>query len=106
MGDVWRGIQERRKHRRVLLTLDVSVHVLPLLEEEAPALEDIAGQTHDVSDSGVSLVTNQRLTPSSLVLCKITLPFAAATIPTLSQVKWSSKHDLDRMYISGIQFVI
>lgn len=69
--------------------------------------QTIAGQTRDISDSGLCLVTRERLNPTSLLLCKISLPFAAATIPTLTQVRWTIKCGADRAeYASGLQFLI
>ena len=91
----------------MLLTLDVTVCILPDLDSERLTQRTICGQTHDLSDSGFCLITTERLNPSSLVLCKISVPFAAATIPTLSQVRWTAADRSHRdQYASGLQFLI
>jgi hypothetical protein len=91
----------------MLLTLDVTVCVLPGLDCEGLRQHIISGQTHDFSDTGFCLITSERLIPNSLLLCKISMPFAAATIPTLSQVRWTANHELHRdQYASGLQFLI
>ena len=59
-----------------------------------------------MSKGGFCLLTDKPVDKSSLMLCHIGVSEGTAAIPTLVQVRWTKKQDIqDEHYLSGVQFL-
>lgn len=64
------------------------------------------GRAQNISKGGFCLLTRQPIDRASMVLCHVGVSEGAATIPTLTLVRWSKKQNLeDESYLSGLQFL-
>jgi c-di-GMP-binding flagellar brake protein YcgR len=67
--------------------------------------DPIRGQTQDISQGGVCLLSNRSIPASSLVRCEFEIPGNCVAIPTLMQVAWTQR-TATGMYKIGLQFLL
>jgi len=87
--------------------VDIELRAVPQLgARNRRAPPTVHGQTQNVSNSGVCLITDWPLEEASLVRCDVALPYMHLVVPTLMQVRWTRESGVDqRSYTSGLQFL-
>jgi hypothetical protein len=61
----------------------------------------------NVSKGGLCLISSQPMPRSSLVRCEIGVSEVPVGIPTLMQVRWTRKQNLQaEAYLTGLQFLL
>jgi PilZ domain len=98
--------RDRRRHPRFPQVLDIKAQdVLPLKAKEdhrAPVL----GRVQNMSKGGICFLSQQPISKSSLLLCEIGVGDFPVAIPSLLQVRWTRKQNLDaESYLSGLKFL-
>ncbi|MGB2908153.1 MAG: PilZ domain-containing protein [Candidatus Aminicenantaceae bacterium] len=61
--------------------------------------------THDISTSGIRILTDRYLPQDKGLLLKIALPGTGQSISPTAKVRWYKLHELDTMYEAGLEFV-
>jgi hypothetical protein len=99
--------QERREHARFPQTLEVHARSM-LSGQVATALpKEFDGRIHNLSNGGVCILSSVPLPVSMFLSCSFPVSDAPVSIPTLMQVRWSTKHGgKSPNYVSGLQFVV
>jgi hypothetical protein len=81
-------MEGKRLHVRYPLSQRVTFELsAPLtLQEQQP--EETAGDTQNVSEGGLCLITERPLEESQIIKIKLPIPNVIATTPTLAEVRW------------------
>jgi hypothetical protein len=79
--------------------------VLPLqAKDEAHA--PVLGRVQNMSKGGICFLSQQPVSASSLLLCEIGVGDVPVAIPSLLQVRWTRKQNLEaESYLSGLKFL-
>jgi hypothetical protein len=78
----------RRLHERYLLSQRVTFELSAPLALQESHSEEAEGDTQNVSEGGLCLITNQSLEESQIIKIKLPIPNVVATTPTLAEVRW------------------
>lgn len=99
--------RERRQYPRFPQVLEVHARSLSSIPHGLTLSEmDCQGRIQNVSDGGMCLLSPQPLPAATFVLCAISLPDTPVAIPTLMQVRWTSRRGHKSVnFISGLRFV-
>ncbi|MGH9511015.1 MAG: PilZ domain-containing protein [Terriglobales bacterium] len=98
--------RERRRYPRFPQTLDVQASDVPPLKYKGQGKPPLTGRAQNVSKGGFCLLTDQPVDRSSLMLCHVGVSEGTTAIPTLVQVRWTRKQEIqDESYLSGVQFL-
>ncbi len=98
--------RERRRHPRFPQILEVQASEVPPLKQKQRAKSPLEGRAQNVSKGGFCLLTNEPVDRASLMLCHIGVSEGTTAIPTLVQVRWTKKRNIeDESYLSGVQFM-
>ena len=98
--------RERRRYPRFPQILEIQASNVPLLKQNERSRSTLAGRAQNVSKGGFCFLTNQPIDRASLMVCHMGLSDGATAIPTLVQVRWTKKQDIqDESYLSGVQFI-
>ncbi len=98
--------RERRRYPRFPQILEVQACDVPPLKQKQHAKLPLEGRAQNVSKGGFCLLTNEPVDRASLMLCHIGVSEGAAAIPTLVQVRWTKKRNIqEESYLTGVQFL-
>jgi hypothetical protein len=87
--------------------LEVRARSLQSVEASSTPLKDFEGRVQNLSQGGICLLSSTPLQASTFVRCDISMPDLPVSVPTLLQVRWTSKRDPRTMnYLSGLRFVV
>jgi PilZ domain len=78
----------RRQHERYPLSQTVAFELSAPLTLHEPHPEEAAGDTKNVSEGGLCLITERPLEESQIIKVKLPIPNVVATTPTLAEVRW------------------
>lgn len=108
VANMGRALAERRLGIRDPYTLDVTVTIVPALEDGESCQHSVSGRTVNLSDNGICIITHEPLNLAALALCKIAFPFSTANVPTLAQVRWTRDTRREHVgeFIAGLQFLL
>lgn len=70
------------------------------------AAELFRGKIHNVSEGGICLGVDHRLSPFDLIRGEVILPNVAVGIPSLLQVRWTKQMSNRPQYRVGLQFLL
>lgn len=70
------------------------------------AAEMFRAQIHNVSEGGICLGVDHRLTRFDLIRGEVILPKVAVGIPSLLQVRWTKEMSKGLQYRVGLQFLL
>ena len=98
--------RDRRRHPRFPQVLDIKAQdVLPLQAKEVPR-PPVLGRVQNVSKGGICFLSQQPISRSGLLLCEIGVGDVPVAIPSLLQVRWTKKQNLEaESYVSGLKFL-
>jgi len=69
--------------------------------------KEFDGRIHNLSNGGVCILSSVPLQVSTLLCCNFPVMDVPVLIPTLMQVRWTTKHGgKSPSYVSGLQFVV
>ncbi len=89
------GGEEKRKHNREEIVIDVIYKVLSPLKG--------VGMTRDISQGGLCLLLNSELPPGTILELKYRLPHEEARLMVASvEVVWQKK--TDKGFLTGVKF--
>jgi c-di-GMP-binding flagellar brake protein YcgR len=90
--------EDRRRHRRISTSVDVRI-------ARGDSTQD--GETRDVSEGGVGVVSSEKLEEGAQVAVEVMLDWPQAEDPaslqTMATVMWSAETDTGA-YVAGLQF--
>ncbi len=88
-------------------SLEVSGHGMTATGRTAVSPIEFSGRVQNISEGGISLLSESSLTPSSFVRCSIQVPDVPVAVPTLMQVRWSvaRRGNKSKSYLIGLLFV-
>jgi hypothetical protein len=67
----------------------------------------VLGRVQNVSKGGICLLSHQPIPHSALLRCEVVVAEVPVGIPTLMQVRWTRKQNLQtESYLSGLQFLL
>jgi len=67
----------------------------------------VRGRVQNLSRGGVCLLIDRPLEKSAVVVCEIALPDLPLSIPTVMQVRWDEKREVQgEHYLVGLQFLL
>lgn len=86
--------------------LDIKAQdVLPLKAKEEPR-PPVLGRIQNMSKGGICFLSQQPISKTSLLLCEIGVGDVPVAIPSLLQVRWTRKQNLEaESYLSGLKFL-
>ena len=99
--------RERRQHVRFPQSLEVHGRSLRPIHAADSDAGEFVGRIQNISEGGITLLTELPLEPSSFVRCNIIAPDVPVAIPSLMQIRWSvvRRDHGTQSYLSGLQFV-
>ena len=83
-----KAAEGKRLHVRYLLSQRVTFELSAPLTTQEPRPEEAEGNTQNVSEGGLCLITERSLEESQIIKIKLPIPNVAATTPTLAEVRW------------------
>ena len=88
-------------------SLEVRGHGMTAAGAVATTPVEFEGRVQNISEGGISLLSESSLTPSSFVRCSIQVPDLPVAVPTLMQVRWSvaRRGNKSKSYLIGLLFV-
>ncbi len=101
----------RRQHTRYPLSQTVTFEVSAPLTLQESRQEEAEGDTQNVSEGGLCLITERSLEESQIIKIKIPIPNVVATTPTLAEVRWVKSgrqvavRQHDDHYLVGLRFL-
>jgi PilZ domain len=80
---------------------------LPATQAEDASPIEFTGRIQNISEGGISLLSECPLEPTTFIRCSILSPDIPVPIPTLMQVRWSvvRRDHETQSYLSGLLFV-
>jgi PilZ domain len=79
---------------------------MPPVKTSYAAPREIQGRIQNVSEGGVCILSSQPLPLATFVFCEIAMPDIPVPIPSLMQVRWTSKRGKDtHHYMNGLRFI-
>src|SRR5438132_13881984 len=99
------GWEEKRQELRYPFSCDIKAHELPSYGLSKARKGLIKGTVKDISSTGLALLTDHGVKPSTLMRCEIRISDLPVAIPVLSQVRWIQKNPGNRHYSIGLQFL-
>ena len=78
----------RRQYARYPLSQTVAFELSAPLTLQETHPEEAAGDTQNVSEGGLCLITERPLEESQIIKIKLPIPNVVATTPTLAEVRW------------------
>jgi hypothetical protein len=97
---------EERNSPRYSLDAEIRVtRASPLVLPQEPPLW-VEGKAENISNGGVSILSDDLLPPYEVLRCEITIPGSPVRIPTLAKVRWSHKVNAQRPCRHGLQFLL
>ena len=98
--------RDRRQHTRFPQVLEVHSRSLPPVDATHTTPQEIHGRIQNVSQGGICIMSSAPLPPATFVCCEITVPDLPVPIPTLMQVRWTTKRGKTAdHYINGLRFI-
>ena len=99
--------RDRRQYPRFPQLLDLQAHEVQPLKPEIEKSKAVVGRVQNVSKGGLCLISPQPIAKSCLVRCEIGISETPVSIPTLMQVRWTRKQNLQAdTYLTGLQFLL
>lgn len=99
--------RDRRQFPRFPQQLDLHVREVQPLESGIELRKTVVGRVQNMSKGGLCLISSQPVAKSCLVRCEIGVSEIPVGVPTLMQVRWIRKRDLQaETYITGLQFLL
>ena len=110
-------IESTRQHPRYPVSLPVTFEAGALLTSQKSRREKNAdGDTQNLSEGGLCLITDRALKESQIIKLKLPMPNISVTMPTLAEVRWVKKESAkplssaqsggSQRYIAGLRFLI
>jgi hypothetical protein len=98
--------RERRRYPRFPQILEIQSCDVPSLKQKETSKTSLPGRAQNVSKGGFCLLTNKPIDRTSVMLCHVGVSEGVTTIPTLVQVRWTRKQNVeDESYLTGVQFL-
>ncbi|MGA8216585.1 MAG: PilZ domain-containing protein [Candidatus Sulfotelmatobacter sp.] len=99
--------RDRRQCPRFPQLLQVQAREVQPLRSEIELGKAVLGRVQNLSKGGLCLISPQPLARSCLVRCEIGVSEIPVSIPTLMQVRWTRKQNLQAdTYLTGLQFLL
>ncbi|MGO8983791.1 MAG: PilZ domain-containing protein [Terriglobales bacterium] len=99
--------RERRQHERFPQVFEVHARTLLSNRTTSARPKQFDGRIHNLSNGGICILSSSPLQADTFVCCDLQLFDVPVSIPTLMQVRWTTKHgNNSASYISGLQFVV
>jgi hypothetical protein len=99
--------RDRRQYPRFPQLLDLHAREVQPLKPEIERHKAVVGRVQNVSKGGLCLISPQPIAQSCLVHCEIGISETPVSIPTLMQVRWTRKQNLQAdTYLTGLQFLL
>jgi hypothetical protein len=99
--------RDRRRHPRFPQILEVQAREVPPHRSGLRSGPPVLGRVQNVSKGGICFLSQQPIARSALLRCEITVAEVPVGIPTLMQVRWTRKQNLQaESYLSGLQFLL
>ena len=90
-------VEGKRLHVRYPLSQTVAFEPSAPLTLKEPHPEEAAGDTQNVSEGGLCLLTEQSLEESQIIKIKLPIPNVVATTPTLAEVRWVKRQPIHHL---------
>jgi len=98
--------RERRRYPRFPQILEIQAAGVPPLAQKQPTKSALSGRAQNISKGGFCFLTNQPVDRSAVMLCHVGVSEGVTAIPTLVQVRWTKKRDInEESYLTGVQFL-
>lgn len=99
--------RDRRQFPRFPQLLDLHVREVQPLEPGIEIRKAVVGRVQNMSKGGLCLISSQPVAQSCLVRCEVGVSEIPVGIPTLMQVRWTRKRNLQaETYLTGLQFLL
>lgn len=99
--------RDRRECPRFPQLLELQAREVQPLRSGTETGKAVAGRVQNVSKGGVCLISPQPLARSCVVRCEIGVSETPVSIPTLMQVRWTRRQNLQAdTYLAGLQFLL
>jgi hypothetical protein len=99
--------RDRRQHPRFPQLFELQAREVRPLRFGIETEKQVVGRVQNVSKGGLCLISPQPLPRSGLVRCEIGVSDVPVGIPTLMQVRWTRKQNLQAdAYVTGLQFLL
>ncbi len=83
-----KATEGKRIHVRYPLSQRVTFELSAPLTLQKPRQQEAEGNTQNVSEGGLCLITERPLEESQIIKIKLPIPNVVATISTLAEVRW------------------
>ena len=98
-------VRERRKCPRFPHVLEMQARALAQIGGTKPA-SILRGRVQNLSRGGVCVLSDRPVDKNAVVICEIALPDLPLLIPTVMQVRWDQKREVQgEHYLVGLQFL-
>lgn len=98
--------QERRRHERYRHVLDVHTRCLLSTQTNTDPPKEFDGRIQNLSNNGACILSSYPLEPAAFVSCSFPVFDAPVSVPTLMQVRWTTKIGSKApSYVIGFEFV-
>jgi PilZ domain len=99
--------RDRRQYPRFPQLLDLQAREVQPLRSGTETSKAVVGRVQNVSKGGLCLISQHAIARSCLVRCEIGVSEIPVSIPTLMQVRWTRKQNLQAdTYLTGLQFLL
>jgi hypothetical protein len=106
-------MESTRQNPRYPVSLSVVFEPGASLSAQKPQPEEVAGNTHNLSEGGLCISTDQALKESQIIRIRLPIANGCATMPTLAEVRWvkrqqvraSSARSGGNRYTAGLRFL-
>ena len=88
----------KRLHVRYPLSQKVTFELSTPLTLQEPRSEEAEGNTHNVSEGGLCLITERSLEESQIIKIKLPMPNVGAKTPTLAEVRWVKRGPIHQLF--------
>jgi len=98
---------DRRQYPRFPYVLDILAHDCPPLNHSGPPRPSVLGRVQNVSQGGICVLSQKLIPRSALLRCEVGVSEVPVAIPTLLQVCWSRKQNVEAAsYLTGLKFLL
>ena len=107
--------RSKRHHPRYPISLPVIFEAGASLTIQKSRQEEADGDTQNLSEGGLCLITDRALKESQIIRIKLPIPNVCATMPTLAEVRWVKRESIQPLpsaqsggnhrYIAGLRFL-
>jgi len=108
-------MESTRQHPRYPVSLKVIFETGASLTTQKSRQEKADGDTQNLSNGGLCLITDRALKASQIIRLKLPMPNISVTMPTLAEVRWVKRESIkpltsaqsggSRRYIAGLRFL-